>query len=99
LLTVPAEILVSDRLADGPPVRLELRPDDGDPVTVEGTRGDVHARRGAATNPDLVIAGPHRAIVRLLAGALRPPDAASAGLRLEGDEGVLGRLDRPGVAP
>jgi hypothetical protein len=73
-LVLPAEELLHDRTADQPPVTIELRTGD-QPLVIETVDGEAHARPGKATNPDLVLAGPHRVIVRLMAGRLDVADA------------------------
>jgi DNA-binding HxlR family transcriptional regulator len=91
-LALPAESLLGDRLSPGPPLAIELRAEDGQPVTVEAIDGAVRARPGAADRAGLVISGPHRAIVRLLAGRDGPQEARSAGVTFDGDLDVLERL-------
>ncbi len=98
-LALPAEELLADRLAGGPAATVELRPDDGEPVTVERLDGEARARPGPAAHADLVIAGPHRAIVRLLAGRIGPDDARAEGLTVEGDRSVLARPAPAGARP
>lgn len=98
-LALPAEVLLADRLARGSSTTIELQPEDGHPVTVEAIDGEVRGRIGRSEHPDLVIAGPHRAIVRLLAGRLDPEEARSAGLSLEGDADVLAPSSRLDARP
>jgi DNA-binding HxlR family transcriptional regulator len=90
-LALPAEELLADRLAGAPPTTVELRPDDGQRVAVEWLGGEARARSGFAAHADLVIAGPHRAIIRLLAGRIDPNDARAEGLTVEGDRSLLAR--------
>lgn len=97
-LALPAESLLEDRLALGPPLTIELRTEYGEPVTVTAAEGQVHARVGAAGQPDLVISGPHRAIVRLLAGRSDAEQARAAGVSLDGDLSVLSRFGPPTVS-
>lgn len=96
-LALPAEILLTDRLAGRPPTAVELRPDGGQAVTVNAIDGDVRARPGRAEHADLIVAGPHRAIVRFLAGRLDPENARAAGLSVEGDVGLLALHGAPGA--
>jgi DNA-binding HxlR family transcriptional regulator len=94
-LALPAEVLLGDRLTAGPPLTIELRAEAGQPVTITAADGQVSARVGSTDQPDLRISGPHRGIVRLLAGAADPEGARAAGVSLEGDLAVLARLARP----
>ena len=95
-LVLPAEELLRDRTPGEPPVVIEVRTGD-QPVVIETVGGEVRARPGTAANPDLVLSGPHRVIVRFLAGRLDRVDAQAAGLRVDGDLGALRRLQP--VAP
>ncbi len=95
-LTLPAEELLSDRTPGEPPVAIEIRTGDR-PVVIEAVDGDVRARPGTAANPDLVLSGPHRVIVRFLAGRLDLLEAQAGGLRSDGDLAALRRL-QPVVA-
>jgi DNA-binding HxlR family transcriptional regulator len=90
-LVLPAEELLHDRMPDQPSVTIEVRTGD-QPLVIETVDGEVRARPGKATNPDLVLAGPHRVIVRLMAGRLDVADAQARGLVIEGDLGALRRL-------
>jgi DNA-binding HxlR family transcriptional regulator len=90
-LVLPAEELLRDRTPGEPPVVIEVRTGD-QPVVIETVGGEVRARPGTAANPDLVLSGPHRVIVRFLAGRLDRVDAQAAGLRVDGDLGALRRL-------
>jgi len=94
-LALPAESLLRDRVVSGPPFEMELRADDGQAVTVDVADGEVQARSGPAEHPDLVVSGPHRVIVRLLAGRIDTTEAVTAGLSLEGNLEILARLGPP----
>lgn len=96
-LAMPAETLLGDRLSPGPPLTIELRAEDGQPVTVTAAGGEVRSRVGPAEQPDLRISGPHRPIVRLLAGRATSDQAQAAGVVLDGDLGLLSRLGPPAV--
>ena len=91
-LALPAEVLLGAQLSAGPPLTIELRAEDGLPVTLTAADGEVQARVGGAEQADLRISGPHRAIVRLLAGRADPAAAAAAGVSLDGDLAALARL-------
>ncbi len=94
-MALPAESLLGDRVTAGPPFEIELRSEDGQAVTVDVADGEAHARPGTAPKPDLVVSGPHRAIIRLLAGRIGAAEAPAAGLTLTGDLEVLSRLEPP----
>jgi DNA-binding HxlR family transcriptional regulator len=96
-LTLPAEELLHDRTPDEPPVTIEVRTTD-EPIVIETIDGEVRARTGAARRPDLVLSGPHRVIVRFLAGRLALADAQAAGLGVDGNLDAIRRL-QPVVSP
>lgn len=96
-LALPAESLLASRLPAG--ITLELRAEGGTPVTVAAVDGEVHAHPGAAEQADLVVSGPHRAIVGVLAGRLDSDAAMAAGVTFVGDSSVLARLGRPAIDP
>ncbi len=90
-LAWPAELFLSDRDPQLPPIEIELRSDGGS-TTVRAHDGEVHARAGAAEHPDAVISGTPHAILALLSGKLDPSPGSSPELELEGDLGALRRL-------
>jgi len=101
-LALPAETLLADRLVAGSHLTIELQAEDRQPVTVAASREGVRAVVGPAGRPDLRLRGPHRAIVRLLAGRIDAAQAAAAGVSVEGDPTLLGgpphRALPPGAA-
>jgi DNA-binding HxlR family transcriptional regulator len=87
----PVEEFLRDRDPGGPAAAIELRAPSGTAV-VEVAAGEVHARTGAATAPDLIMTGPPQAILAVLTGKLTAAEAAALGLELAGDESVLARV-------
>ena len=88
---IPVEALLIDGRPDEPAVTLALRTGD-EPLTVEVGGGRVSARPGEVHgDPDLVITGPPKPILAILAGRLPPAVAANLGVRLDGDLDVLAR--------
>ena len=90
-LTFPAQLFLSDREPDKPPIAIELRAGE-EPVVIETAGGNVVTRAGSAENPDAVLAGPPELIVGLLAGRLDLADARKRGLEYQGDAAALRRL-------
>jgi len=87
----PVELFLHDSDPDGPPLSIELRP-GGRPAVVQVSGGQVTTRLGDAPSPDLVLDGPPRLILGLLAAGLTPAQAREAGLTITGDVAVLRRL-------
>jgi len=96
-LTMPIGLHLRDRNPEAPPVRIELRTGD-EPLTIETGDGRVHAKPGAAADPDLVLTGLPQAVMGLLLGKIDWNTAQRAGLRSEGDLKVLRRI-QPEAAP
>jgi len=87
----PVALFLHDSDPDGPPLSIELRP-GGRPAVVEVSGGQVTTRLGDAPSPDLVLDGPPRLILGLLAAGLTPAQAREAGLTITGDVAILRRL-------
>jgi DNA-binding HxlR family transcriptional regulator len=81
----------ADADPEAPPAVIQLSADGQDAV-VELAGGEVHARVGRAEDPDLVLAGPPRAIMGLLAGVIDAELAAGLGLDIRGRRELLNRL-------
>jgi DNA-binding HxlR family transcriptional regulator len=92
-LTVPIEAVLRDGRPQEPAVRIEIRTGD-EPLGIEIAAGRVRAARGPARDgtPDLVVSGPPKAVLGLVAGKLPVAAAPGMGVQLEGDRGVLGRV-------
>jgi DNA-binding HxlR family transcriptional regulator len=93
----PVEEFLRDRDPGGPPVEIELRTPSGTAV-IDVAGGAVAARTGAAAAPGLVMTGPPQAILAVLTGKLSTAQAASLGLEVSGDAGLLRRV-LPDAAP
>ena len=90
-VAVMAEMFPLDRAPAEPPATIELRAgEESTSIVISG--GGVRARPGAAEAPDLVLSGPERLILGVVAGMLDLGDARALGLRDEGDPAVLRRL-------
>ena len=87
----PVSLFLHDRDPDGPPIAIELRA-AGRPAVVEVSGGSVRTRLGTTPTPDLVLRGTPQLILGLISAGLTPGQAKEAGLEIEGDVGVLARL-------
>jgi len=95
--TFPVGLFLHDRDPDGPDLQIELRA-GGRPAVIEVSGGEVRTRLGdgpATPSPDLVLEGPPRLILGLLAAYLTPAQAQDQGLEISGDPAVLRRLQPP----
>src|SRR4051812_3384030 len=91
-LSVPAQLFLTDRHPDRPPVTIEIRTGDEEPMRIETAEGNVRTHRGAAEHPDLVLTGTPEAIGPLLTGHIGLEKARRRGLKYEGDTAVLDRM-------
>jgi DNA-binding HxlR family transcriptional regulator len=91
----PVALFLHDSDPDGPPLSIELRP-GGRPAVVEVSGGEVRTRLGEVSSPDLVLDGPPRIILGLLAAYLTPAEAQHRGLTIIGDPALLRRLQMAG---
>ncbi|MFJ1597438.1 winged helix-turn-helix transcriptional regulator [Streptomyces sp. NPDC088261] len=85
----------TDADPDGPPADIQLVA-DGELAVIELRDGRVHTRLGRATDPDLTLEGPPRAVLGLLTGKIDLDLATSLGLTATGRRDLLSRL-RPVV--
>ena len=94
-LVIPAEGMLHDAEPEAGPATIEIRTGD-EPVTVHIDGGRVRARIGPAVDePDLVITGPPRSVLGILAGALDQDQAKAAGVDCQGDHTLLARVITP----
>ena len=87
----PVSLFLHDRDPDGPPIAIELRA-TGRPAVIEVSGGSVRTRLGTTPTPDLVLGGTPQLILGLISAHLTPGQAKEAGLEIEGNVGVLTRL-------
>jgi DNA-binding HxlR family transcriptional regulator len=87
----PVSLFLHDRDPDGPPVAIELQT-AGRPAVIEVSAGSVRTRLGTTPAPDLVLRGTPQLILGLISAHLSADQAKEAGLEIEGDAGVLARL-------
>jgi DNA-binding HxlR family transcriptional regulator len=86
----------TDADPDAPPAVVQLLAGDEQAV-IEVGGGQVRTRVGHATDPDLVLEGPPRAVLGLLTGVIDIDSATAIGLTSRGRREVLARL-RPVAA-
>jgi DNA-binding HxlR family transcriptional regulator len=87
----PVSLFLHDRDPDGPPIAIELRA-TGRPAVIEVSGGSVRTRLGTTPTPDLVLRGTPQLMLGLISAHLTPGQAKEAGLEIEGNVGVLTRL-------
>lgn len=79
-----------------PPAVIQLVA-SGEKAFIEFRDGGINTRVGEAGEADLVIDGPHRAVLGLLMGGMSAKDARELGLRMSGRRELLRRLMPEGV--
>jgi DNA-binding HxlR family transcriptional regulator len=89
----PVSLFLKDRATDGPPVSIQLSPDD-QPAVIEASPDEIRTRPGTVQSPDLELIGPPHLITGVLSGKLSVKDAKSAGMKVIGTVAVLDRLRR-----
>ncbi|MFE4173222.1 winged helix-turn-helix transcriptional regulator [Streptomyces sp. NPDC056909] len=81
----------TDADPDAPPAVIQLVA-AGELAVIELRNGQVHTRLGRATDPDLVLDGPPRAVLGLLSGLIDLERAGQLGLSTTGRRDLLTRL-------
>jgi DNA-binding HxlR family transcriptional regulator len=81
----------TDADPDAPPAVIQLIASD-ELAVIELRSGQVHTRLGRATDPDLVLDGPPRAVLGLLNGMIDLKRAGQLGLSVRGRRDLLARL-------
>jgi hypothetical protein len=89
----PVSLFLKDRAPDGPPVSIQLSPED-QPAVIEASHDGIRTRPGTVQSPDLELVGPPHLIMGVLSGKLSIKDAKRAGMRFVGTVAVLDRLRR-----
>jgi DNA-binding HxlR family transcriptional regulator len=91
-MVLPVEAMLADRQPDQPGVAIELRTGD-EPLRIEIGDGSVRARAGVGSRAaELVIAGPPKAVLGVMSGALPTAAAVERGVEISGDRSVLTRV-------
>jgi DNA-binding HxlR family transcriptional regulator len=94
-LALPIEMYLSDGAPGRAPIAIEVRSGER-PITVETVDGEVRASVGTVKTPDAVITARPEVALALLLGRVDLPTARSRGLKFEGDEKALRRLQVSG---
>lgn len=81
----------TDADPDGPPAVIQLIASD-ELAVIELRDGQIHTRLGRATDPDLVLDGPPRAVLGLLSGMIDLERAYQIGLSIRGRRDLLARF-------
>ncbi|WP_405969239.1 helix-turn-helix transcriptional regulator [Streptomyces sp. NBC_00988] len=81
----------TDADPDGPPAVIQLVASD-ELAVIELRDGQIHTRLGRATDPDLVLDGPPRAVLGLLSGMIDLERAGQIGLSVRGRRDLLARF-------
>ncbi|WP_369254474.1 winged helix-turn-helix transcriptional regulator [Streptomyces sp. R35] len=81
----------TDADPDAPPAVIQLIASD-ELAVIELRSGQIHTRLGRATDPDLVLDGPPRAVLGLLNGMIDLKRAGQLGLSVRGRRDLLARL-------
>ena len=90
-LALPLDNHLVDRTPSRAPITIEVRTGDR-PIAIEVGGGQVRVRPGASDGADLIITGPPDAVLATLLGRVPPATARRRGVRLEGDEKALQRV-------
>ena len=84
-------VMLADQEPDQPPITIELQIGD-EPIVIETRDGRVETRLGAASAPDVTVAGEPTPTLGLLLGLLDLTAAKAAGVRYQGPPEALERL-------
>jgi DNA-binding HxlR family transcriptional regulator len=87
----PAEMSLTDREPDAPPVTIQVIA-DGEPAILKTSGGSVHATLGRADHTDAVLRGPVHTVLGLFTGHIDLDLAAAMGVECEGDRGAIQRV-------
>ena len=89
----PVSMFLKDRAPDGPPISIQLSPEDY-PAVIEASHDGIRTRPGRVESPDLELVGPPHLILGILSGRLSVKEAKAAGLTLTGRVAELNSLRR-----
>jgi hypothetical protein len=90
-MTWPAEMSLTDREPDAPPVTIQVLA-DGDPALIKTSGGSVQVTPGRAADPDATVRGSVHTVLGLFTGHIDLDRAAAMGVECEGDRGALERV-------
>jgi hypothetical protein len=90
-MTWPAEMSLTDREPDAPPVTIQVLADE-EAILVEVADGRAQVAPGRIEHPDLTVSGPLRPVIGLFTGYVDLELAKGMGVELQGDGGVLRRV-------
>jgi DNA-binding HxlR family transcriptional regulator len=91
-MRLPSELFMRDRTPEGPPVTIEVRVPDDEPILIETIDGEVRARPGSTEQPDAVLEGSPQLVLAVISGGLDLAEAETHGLRLQGSRQSLLRV-------
>lgn len=89
----PVSMFLKDRAPNGPPISIQLSPEDY-PAVIEASQDGIRTRPGRVESPDLELVGPPHLILGILSGRLSVKEAKAAGLTLTGRVAMLNSLRR-----
>jgi len=90
-LAMPAELFLTDRSPDRPPVTIEVHT-GGEPMLIETVDGGAQARPGEAAHPDAVLRGTPELVISVLSGRVELAAAEGGGVEYQGDPAILLRV-------
>lgn len=91
-LAIPVAAMLADAHPDQPPVTVAVRTGD-EPLVITVGGGEIRSRTGESDlEPDLVITGPSKPILGIIAGELPVAAAPGVGVEIRGDRAVLARV-------
>lgn len=91
-MVIPVEAMLTDLRPDDPPVTIAIRTGD-EPLLIEVDTGQVRARTGEPDRePQVVITGPPKPVLGVVAGKLPLAAAPTVGVEITGDRSVLARV-------
>jgi DNA-binding HxlR family transcriptional regulator len=90
-MTWGAEMALTDREPEAPPVTVQVLADE-EPAYVEVSGGTVHVKPGRAPHPAAVVRGSAHPILGLLTGHLDLAAACDMGVECEGELGAVERM-------
>jgi DNA-binding HxlR family transcriptional regulator len=93
----PAEMSLTDREPDAPPVTIQVLA-QGEPAFLQTSGGSVHVTPGRADHPDAVLQGPVHVVLGLFTGHIDLDAAAAAGVECGGDRSAIERVLPDAVA-